>query len=107
MIQLVDGFYEAMRSKGFSYNTTASLKKFKCPYCEFEFSMMYARTFACQGCSEANKNCPKLRCAKCDTEFFIKETPQVHNDYQQRNISEHIGRIVEKYNQDMGYTHNR
>lgn len=107
MIGLVDGFYEAMVSKGFSRNTTASLKKFKCPYCGFEFSMIYARTFACQGCSEAQKDCPKLRCEKCDTEFFIKETPQVHNDYQQRGVAEHISRIVEKYNEDMGYTHNR
>lgn len=107
MIDLVDGFYEAMVSKGFSRNTTASLKKFKCPYCGFEFSMIYARTFACQGCSEAQKDCPKLRCEKCDTEFFIKETPQVHNDYQQRGVAEHISKIVEKYNEDMGYTHNR
>jgi DNA-directed RNA polymerase subunit RPC12/RpoP len=104
---MVDGFYEAMRSKGFSYNTTASLKKFKCPYCGFEFSMMYARTFACQGCSEALKNCPKLRCAKCDTEFPITETPQIHNEYQQRNISEHISRIVTDYNDGMGYKPNR
>ena len=104
---MVDGFYEAMKYKGFSYNTTASLKKFKCPYCGFEFSMMYARTFACQGCSEAWNNCPKLRCAKCDAEFPITETPQIHNEYQQRNISEHISKIVTKYNEDMGYKPNR
>lgn len=104
---MVDGFYEAMVAKGFSRNTTASLKKFKCPYCDFEFSLIYARTFACQGCSEAQKDCPKVRCAKCDSEFFIKEIPQVHNDYQQRDISEHICRIVSKYNEDMGYTPNR
>ncbi|MFA6679457.1 MAG: hypothetical protein WCR96_03075 [Candidatus Methanomethylophilaceae archaeon] len=104
---MVDGYYEAMKAKGFSYNTTASLKKFKCPYCGFEFSMIYARTFACQGCSEALKDCPKLRCSKCDTEFFIKETPQIHNNVQQRNISEHICKIVTKYNEDMGYKPNR
>jgi len=104
---MVDSFYEAMRTKGFSYNTTASLKKFKCPYCGFEFSMMYARTFACQGCSEAWKNCPKLRCAKCDTEFPITETPQIHNEYQQRNISEHISKIVTQWNEDQGHKPNR
>lgn len=99
---MTDGFYEAMRQKGFSYNTTASLKKFKCPYCGFEFSMIYARTFACQGCSEAWKNCPKLRCAKCDTEFFITETPQIQNEAQQKVISEHICKVVTKYNTDNG-----
>ncbi|AIZ56774.1 hypothetical protein Mpt1_c08980 [Candidatus Methanoplasma termitum] len=99
---MVNGFYEAMRHKGFSYNTTASLKKFKCPYCGFEFSMVYARTFACQGCSEAWKNCPKLRCAKCDTEFFITETPQIQNDIQQRVMAEHLTKIVTKYNEDNG-----
>ncbi|MDR2866528.1 MAG: hypothetical protein LBV13_03900 [Methanomassiliicoccaceae archaeon] len=104
---MADGWMEAMRNKGFSYNTTASLKKFKCPYCGFEFSMIYARTFACQGCSEAWKNCPKLRCAKCDTEFPITETPQVHNEYQQRNISEHISRIVVDWNESQGKKPNR
>jgi len=102
-----DGFQEAMRMKGFSYNTTTSLKKFKCPYCGFEFSMIYARTFACQGCSEAWKDCPKLRCAKCDTEFFIKETPQVDNDWEQKIMAEHISDVVVKYNKDMGYKPSR
>jgi len=104
---MADGFSEAMRQKGFSYETTASLKKFKCPYCGFEFSMIYARTFACQGCSEALKNCPKLRCAKCDTEFFITETPQVNNEIQQRIMAEHISQVVTKYNNDMGYKPSR
>ncbi|MDR2699016.1 MAG: hypothetical protein LBB30_05010 [Candidatus Methanoplasma sp.] len=104
---MADGFYEAMRQKGFSYNTTASLKKFTCPYCGFEFSMIYARTFACQGCSEAWKNCPKVRCDKCDTEFFMTETPQINDVYQQRAISEHITKIVTKYNNDMGYKPSR
>jgi DNA-directed RNA polymerase subunit RPC12/RpoP len=97
-----DGFYEAMRQKGFSYNTTTALKKFQCPYCGFEFSMMYARTIACQGCSEAWKNCPKLRCAKCDSEFPMTETPNVSNELQQRNMAEHISKIVVDWNEAQG-----
>jgi len=104
---MVDGFYEAMRQKGFSYSTTASLKKFKCPYCGFEFSMIYARTFACQGCSEAWKNCPKLRCAKCDAEFFMTETPQVNNEIQQKLLSEHITKVVTKFNTEQGFKPSR
>jgi len=102
-----EGFYEAMRAKGFSYNTTASLKKFACPYCGFEFSLIYARTIACQGCSEAWKNCPKVRCAKCDAEFPIMETPLINHEYQQRVMSEHISKVVTKYNKDMGYKPSR
>jgi len=104
---MVDGYMEAMKAKGFSYNTTTSLRKFKCPYCGFEFSMIYARTFACQGCSEAWKNCPKLRCAKCDKEFFITETPHIDNENQQKQIAEHISNVVVKYNKDMGYKPSR
>ena len=104
---MADGFSEAMRAKGFSYETTASLKKFKCPYCGFEFSLVYARTFACQGCSEAWKNCPKVRCNKCDTEFFITETPHANNEIDQRLLAEHISEVVTKYNKDMGYRPSR
>lgn len=104
---MADGFSEAMKKKGFAYETTASLKKFKCPYCGFEFSMIYARTFACQGCSEAQRGCPKLRCAKCDTEFWIKETPQVHNNLQQKFMADHISNIVSQYRADYGFKGNR
>jgi len=102
-----NGFYEAMRMRGFSYETTASLRKFKCPECGFEFSMIYGRTFACQGCSEAWNNCPKLRCAKCDSEFYIMETPEIHNKAQQRIMAEHISEVVTKYNTDNGYRPSR
>ncbi|MDR0508291.1 MAG: hypothetical protein LBG63_00460 [Candidatus Methanoplasma sp.] len=104
---MVDGFSESMRQKGFSYETTASLRKFKCPYCGFEFSLVYARTFACQGCSEAWKNCPKVRCNKCDTEFFITETPHANNEIEQRLLAEHVSEVVTKFNKDMGYRPSR
>jgi hypothetical protein len=35
------------------------------------------------------------------------ESPQIHNEHQQRNISEHISKIVTAYNEDMGYKPNR
>lgn len=105
---MTNGFYEAMRAQGISYNTTASLREFRCPECGFEFSLVYARTFACQGCSEATKNCPKVRCKKCDHEFFIRETPEIHGNVQQRIISEHICDIVNRRYEDLGIeTYNR
>lgn len=102
-----EGFYDAMRSKGFSPETVRSLRKFKCPDCGFEFSMIYARTIACQGCSEAMKDCPKVRCAKCDLEILIRDTPEVIGKYHERHMADHISRIVTKYNKDMGWSGRR
>ncbi|MDR3206349.1 MAG: hypothetical protein LBT41_04565 [Candidatus Methanoplasma sp.] len=104
---MANGFYEAMKRSGFSYETTASVKKYKCPYCGFEFSLVYARAFACQGCSEAVRGCPKVRCCKCDAEFFIEKMGHVHGKEQQRRLSDHICDIVSEYHRDMGRVPNR
>lgn len=96
-----------MRAKGIPYETTASVRKFSCPNCGFSFSLVYARTFACQGCSEATRGCPKVRCAKCDHEFFLKDTPDICGDLQQRFMSDHICDIVNKRYDDMGIKANR
>lgn len=104
---MADGYSEIMKKKGFSYETTESVRKFACPYCGFNFSLVYARTFACQGCSEALRNCPKVRCAKCDTEFFIKETPRIDTKEQQKFMANHICKVVEDYRDRYGYTGNR
>lgn len=100
---MADGYMEAMRKEGISYETTASIRKFKCPQCQFEFSMVYARTIACKGCPEAIKNCPKLRCARCDHEFYINETPWVNNKLQQRWMSNHINNVVTNWRDQYGY----
>ncbi|MDR1405291.1 MAG: hypothetical protein LBJ20_07005 [Candidatus Methanoplasma sp.] len=106
---MTDAYLEAMRNSGFSYETTVSLKKHTCPHCGFEFSLVYARTFACQGCSEALRGCPKVRCDKCDTEFYIKDLSIsiVKTKEDQRTISDHICSVVSKYRDDMGYSPNR
>ncbi len=101
------GYYDAMRSKGFSPQTVRSLRKFECPFCGFEFSMMYARTIACQGCSEAMRDCPKVRCAKCDAEFYIRDTPEVFGKNHERLMADHISQVVNKYNKDMGWSGRR
>lgn len=98
----MNSYFEAMKAKGFSYETTASVRKFDCPYCGFSFSLVYARTFACQGCSEAVKGCPKVRCNKCDHEFFIDRIPEVKGKEQQRAMSDHICNIVNGRFDDLG-----
>lgn len=95
-------YFDAMKAHGFSYNTTAAVRKMKCPRCGFEFSLVYARTFACQGCSEAVRGCPKVRCAKCDLEFFIQESPDVFNKIQERTLADHMNNIVTERNNDLG-----
>jgi DNA-directed RNA polymerase subunit RPC12/RpoP len=103
----MDSYYEMMRSKGFSRNTTDSLRKFKCPNCGFEFSITYARTFACRGCPQALNSCPKVRCAKCDHEFFIKDTPNVGNKYRQRQLADHMNNILVDYYDGYGWKKSR
>ncbi len=95
---MASGVFEAMRAKGFSYNTSASVRKMTCPYCGFQFSLVYARAIACQGCSEATRGCPKVRCAKCDSEFYIQQSEDVHDKVQERVLADHICNIVnERY----------
>ena len=93
-------YFEAMRAHGFSYNTTAAVRKLQCPRCGFEFSLVYARTFACQGCSEAARGCPKVRCNKCDLEFPL------HNARQERTLADHMNNIIVQRNNDLGIVSN-
>lgn len=95
-------YFEAMRAHGFSYNTTASIREMTCPRCGFEFSLVYAQTFACQGCSEVTKGCPKVRCARCDMKFPLQQSADVHNAIQERTLADHITSIINNHNGDLG-----
>lgn len=96
------------RDYGFSYNTTASVRKMTCPRCGFRFSLTYARAIACQGCSEAVRGCPKVRCARCDHEFYLSEGGIVHGGPQQSDLADHICRIVNNRHENRGIeTENR
>ncbi len=103
----MDGYYRAMEGQGISRNTVDSIRKFKCPNCGFLFSITYARTFACRGCAEVMNSCPKVRCAKCDHEFYIKETPHIQNAMRERQVSDHISTIVQDYYAQQGWKKNR
>ena len=100
---MIKTYYDAMRAHGFSYNTTASVRKnMVCPRCGFEFSLVYARTFACQGCPHAAKGCPKVRCNKCDHEFFIETSREVNDHVHERVLADHMKGIVTERNSDLG-----
>ena len=105
---MASGFFEAMRGQGFSYNTTASVRRnFTCPRCGFVFSLVYARSFACQGCSEAVMGCSKVRCAKCDCEFPIEASSDVYGRVQERTLADHMGGIVAERNEGLGLVSTR
>lgn len=96
-------YFDAMKAHGFSNNTTASVRKgFVCPRCGFTFSLVYARTFACQGCSEAVLGCSKVRCAKCDCEFPIESSCDVFGSVQERTLADHMNNIITTRNGDLG-----
>lgn len=103
----MDRYYQAMRAHGLSPNTVDSLRKFTCPNCGFQFSITYARTFACRGCAEVMNNCPKVRCAKCDHEFFFREAPHIRGEMRERQISQHVTSIVSDYYNQQGWKKNR
>ncbi|WP_019177903.1 hypothetical protein [Methanomassiliicoccus luminyensis] len=98
----------AMREKGFSWNTLASIRKVSCPQCGFMFSLTYSRTVACKGCPMATQNCPKARCAKCDHEFYLNEMPHVgNNKYTARSVAVHQSNIESQYNEQLGRKRHR
>ncbi|MCQ2070530.1 MAG: hypothetical protein MJZ68_05330 [archaeon] len=92
---MANAYFERLQSDyGMSFNTTASVRKMECPRCGFRFSLVYARAVACQGCSEAIRGCPKVRCDKCDYEFFLTQSKDVQDDVQQHTLADHICKIV-------------
>jgi len=99
----MDGYWEAMKQKGFGPNTMRSVRKtITCPNCGFVFSLTYARTFACRGCPEAVGSCPKVRCAKCDNEFFLREMNEVGDAYREHHLAEHMANVVDDYYKGRG-----
>ncbi|MDO5853220.1 MAG: hypothetical protein Q4Q62_04035 [Thermoplasmata archaeon] len=96
-------YFDVMRSYGFSNNSTASVRKsLTCPRCGFEFSLVYARAFACQGCSEASRGCPKVRCARCDAEFPLQSSTDVVGRVQERTLADHMGSFLTTRNRNLG-----
>ncbi|MDO5861784.1 MAG: hypothetical protein Q4Q58_03205 [Thermoplasmata archaeon] len=96
-------YFDVMRTYGFSNSSTASVRRsFTCPRCGFEFSLVYARTFACRGCPDAARGCQKVRCARCDAEFPIRSSADVFGKVQERTLSDHMGWILADRNAGLG-----
>ena len=105
-----DGFEMAMKQRGFSNQTVRSIRRLKCPVCEFVFSVVYARATSCLGCRDSARNCPLVRCPKCDTEFKIKDLsivkigrPVIKNKYQERALSTHMSTFFFFFYDQLGW----
>lgn len=73
---------------------------FASPRCGFMFSLVYARSFTCRGCSEAAPRCPMVRCAEC--EFPIESSYDVFGRVQEGTPSDHMGDIIAGRNDGLG-----
>ncbi len=107
---MVDGFEMAMKARGFSEQTMRSVRRLKCPVCDFEFSIIYARATACLGCRDSARNCPMVRCPKCDTEFRIMDMkivkvgkPIIRSKLQERRLATHMSRFLMYYYKQLGW----
>ncbi|MBO6084403.1 MAG: hypothetical protein J6U12_05080 [Candidatus Methanomethylophilaceae archaeon] len=100
----MNGYFSAMQGKGFSYESTGSVRKMDCPNCGFSFSLVYARAVACRGCSKAYYGCSKVRCARCDSEFPLTISKDVANPYQERVMSNHIAGVIRNDMDSKGIT---
>ena len=102
-----DGYYMSMEAKGFSRNTVDATRKQKCPNCSFEFALVYGRTTACRGCAEVVKNCPKIRCPKCDHEWYLREVGHIADKHREHQVADHISDIITDYYDSQGWKKNR
>ncbi|MGD1061428.1 MAG: hypothetical protein ABR879_08230 [Methanomassiliicoccales archaeon] len=104
----MDGYWDAMRSKGFGPDTMRAVRKtITCPNCGFVFSLTYARTFACRGCANSVSGCPKVRCAKCDHEFYLRQMSEVGDEYRERSLADHMGKVIDDYYDERGIAKKR
>ena len=98
----MNGYFNAMEGKGFSYETTASVRKMECPRCGFGFSLVYARAIACKECPKAYSGCSKVRCARCDHEFPIGFSKDVGGIAQERRLAIHMADVIRNDMEEKG-----
>ncbi len=74
-----------------------STKRVRCPRCNLEFSLMYSRAFACQGCRDAIFGCNLARCPKCDNEFPLEEVKVTSSKEGSKIIGNHMATMIAEY----------
>lgn len=82
-------------------------KMVKCPKCGFEFSLLYMRAIACQGCPDAVLGCGYARCSKCDNEFPINEIGLASTKSGAKALATYTSKLLSDYYKDFGESPSR
>lgn len=87
---------------GVKQETVNASKVFDCPKCGRKFSLFQSRAIACRSCPMVNKSCGYVRCIHCDAEFPLESLSGLSGE-DSRRTSDHMGRVVDGYYENMGY----
>lgn len=79
-----------------------STRRVRCPKCNFEFSLMYSRAIACQGCREAVFGCNLARCPRCDSEFRIDELSIASTKVRSKVMGNYMAATLSDYYKSVG-----
>lgn len=90
-----------MASAGVTPELLKTTKRFKCPNCGKEFSLMQSRAIACRGCRFASTNCRYARCPYCDTEFPLEQV-LTKNKYGELYLANYANNILANYYSQVG-----
>ncbi len=96
-----------MHNAGISDELLKTRKLIRCPKCGFEFNLMYARAFACQGCRYSVTGCNAVRCPRCDCEFGLDGTGLAADRSSSKTLSDYMSRILADYFKDFGESPSR
>jgi hypothetical protein len=91
-----------MRRAGVTPTLLKTTKMIKCPYCGYDFNIMYSRAIACQGCRKAVYGCNLVRCPGCNHEFPINKTSVARTERSARSIDKYMSKLLSTYFRDFG-----
>ncbi len=74
----------------------------KCPECNAEFSLLWARAISCQGCPDSVRGCELARCPKCDTEWDLRTLRIVYSKFEKRRVAKRANTVLLEYYKDVG-----
>jgi DNA-directed RNA polymerase subunit RPC12/RpoP len=95
-----------LRRAGVTPELMNTTRRFACPNCGKEFSLMQSRAIACRGCRMANTNCRYARCPYCDKEFPMEQVI-TKNKYGEKYLAGYANNILNNYYTQFGKRNSR
>ena len=77
--------------------TRKSIELIRCPKCNREFSLIYARAIACWGCPKSVMNCSLVRCPYCDTEIPLESLKIAKDKAEILSLARHLSKVIREY----------